>query len=156
VRVSATSRGCVIPDKPDVAFITLEYASGVIAHVELSWLAPSKLRRTTIVGSRQMIIYDDTSQEPVRIFDSGVSMDEPRSFGEYQLSYRTGDIVSPRMPAAEPLLLEMGDFCTAIRSGDAPRSSGRIGLEVVRVIEAVDRSLATGMRVDVDLAAPVG
>jgi predicted dehydrogenase len=151
VMVSATSRGCVIPDKPDVAFISLEYASGAIAHVELAWLAPSKLRRTTIVGSRQMIIYDDTSQEPVRLFDSGVQRDEPQSFGEYQLSYRTGDIVSPRVAAAEPLLLEMGDFCAAIRSGDAPRSSGRLGLEVVRVIEAVDRALATGDRVAVDL-----
>jgi predicted dehydrogenase len=155
IRVSATSRGCVIPSKPDVAFISLEYASGAIAHVELAWLAPSKLRRTTIVGSRQMIIYDDTSQEPVRIFDSGIQGDAPQSFGEYQLSYRTGDIVSPRVDAAEPLLLEMTDFCTAIRGGGVPRSSGQIGLEVVRVIEAVDRSLATGERVTVGLPVEV-
>ena len=72
IHVSAMSRGCVIPGTPDVAFINLEYGSGVIAHVELSWLAPSKLRRTTIVGSRKMVVYDDTSGEPVRIFDSGV------------------------------------------------------------------------------------
>jgi predicted dehydrogenase len=150
VRVSAASRGCVIPDKPDVAFITFEYASGAIAHVELSWLAPSKLRRTTIVGSQQMVIYDDTSHEPVRLFDAGVELETPRTFGEHQLSYRTGNIVSPRVPVAEPLLLEMQDFCAAIRTGDEPRSSGRLGIEVVRVIEAVDRALETGQPVEVD------
>ena len=148
VRVAAASRGCVIPDKPDVAFITLEYASGAIAHVELSWLAPSKLRRTTIVGSQQMVIYDDTSHESVRVFDAGVELETPRTFGEHQLSYRTGNIVSPRVPVAEPLLLEMEDFCAAIRTGDAPRSSGRLGVEVVRVIEAVDDALETGQPVE--------
>ena len=99
-----------------MAFINLEFPSGVIAHVELSWLAPSKLRRTTIVGSSQMIVYDDTSSEPVRVFDSGVVLPEPGSFGEYQLSYRTGSIVSHRVDASEPLLLEMQDFCAAIET----------------------------------------
>jgi predicted dehydrogenase len=144
IAVSAASRGCVIPGKPDVAFINLEFPSGVIAHVELSWLAPSKLRRTTIVGSSQMIVYDDTSSEPVRVFDSGVVFPDPGSFGEYQLSYRTGSIVSPRIDASEPLLLEMQDFCTAIQTGCSPRSSGQIGYDVVRVIEAVHASLDAG------------
>jgi predicted dehydrogenase len=144
IAVSAASRGCVIPGKPDVAFINLEFPSGVIAHVELSWLAPSKLRRTTIVGSSQMIVYDDTSSEPVRVFDSGVVFPEPGSFGEYQLSYRTGSIVSPRIDASEPLFLEMQDFCTAIQTGRSPRSSGQIGFDVVRVIEAVHASLDAG------------
>ena len=67
-----------------------------MAHVELSWLAPSKLRRTTIVGSRAMVVYDDTSNEPVRIFDSGVELPNPERFGEYRLSYRTG---ADRVPA---------------------------------------------------------
>ena len=75
--VTALSRGCVMPDTPDVAFIQLEYASGVIANVELAWLAPSKLRRTTIVGSQKMVVYDDTSAEPVRVFDSGVNLPDP-------------------------------------------------------------------------------
>jgi predicted dehydrogenase len=139
--VIATSRSCVIPSIPDVAFITLEFDSGAISHVELSWLAPSKLRRTTIVGSRKMLSYDDTSNEPVRVFDSGAVLRDPETFGEYNLSYRTGDIVSPHIPAAEPLLLEMGDFCDAIRLGAEPRSSAALGLEVVRMIEAVDLSL---------------
>jgi predicted dehydrogenase len=149
--VTALSRGCVIPSTPDVAFINLEFASGAIAHVELSWLAPSKLRRTTIVGSRKMVVYDDTSNEPVRVFDSGVMIPNPETFGEYKLSYRTGDIVSPHVGAAEPLHVELSDFANAIRGGAAPRSSSALGLEVVRIIEAVDDSLRlAGARVTVD------
>jgi predicted dehydrogenase len=148
--VSALCRSCVIPDTPDVAFINLEFPSGTVAHVELSWLAPSKLRRTTVVGSEKMIVYDDTSNEPVRVFDSGVSLPNPESFGEYKLSYRTGDIVSPHVRAAEPLYLEMQDFCEAIRTRGTPRSSREIGLEVVRIVEAVDASLQeNGARVEI-------
>jgi predicted dehydrogenase len=91
-----------------------------------------------------MIVYDDTSPEPVRVFDSGVQLKEPETFGEFQLSYRTGDILSPRIDAVEPLLLEMQDFCAAVRGLAAPRSSVEIGLDVMRVIEAVDRSLDRG------------
>jgi predicted dehydrogenase len=155
---TALSRGCVIPGIPDVAFINLEYGSGTVAHVELSWLAPSKLRRTTIVGSQKMIVYDDTGTEPVRIFDSGVSLPDPETFGEYRMTYRSGDILSPRVDAAEPLALELTDFATSIRHGESPRSSGQLGLEVVRMIEAVDASLAaSGARVELaplDLGAP--
>jgi predicted dehydrogenase len=140
--VSAVSRGCILPNTPDVAFIDLEFASGPLAHVELSWLAPSKLRRTTIVGSRKMVVYDDTSNEPVRIFDSGVMLPDPQTFGEYKLTYRTGSIVSPHLAPVEPLLLELRDFCTSITDGTEPRSSAALGLEVVRMIEAVDSSLA--------------
>src|SRR5919198_689893 len=148
--LAAMSRSCVFPDIPDVAFINLEYQSGAIAHVELSWLAPSKLRRTTVVGSDKMVVYDDVSTEPVRIFDSGVMLRDPQSFGEYQLSYRTGEIVSPAVQPVEPLQLEMGDFCNAIRGGGTPRSSPELGVEVVRMIEAVDTSLvSSGDRIPV-------
>lgn len=145
-RISAMSRGCVMPDTPDVAFINLEFPSGTLAHVELSWLAPSKLRRTAIIGSRKMVVYDDTSAEPVRIFDSGVALPNPETFGEFQLSYRTGDIVSPRVDPSEPLELQMADFCSAMREGLEPTSSARLGLDVVRMVEAVDRSLVEGGR----------
>ena len=121
--VSAVSRDCVIPGTPDVAFINLTYPSGTLAHIELAWLAPSKLRRTALVGSERMVVYDDTSPEPVRIFNSGASVRDPESFGEYQLSYRTGDIVSPRVEPVEPLLVQMQDFCRSIREGGVPRSS---------------------------------
>jgi predicted dehydrogenase len=151
---SALSRGCIIPTTPDIAFINLEFPSGTVAHVELSWLAPSKLRRTTIVGSRKMVVYDDTSSEPVRVFDSGACIPNPETFGEYKLTYRTGDIVSPHLEAAEPLFRELEDFCTAIQHGTVPRSSSELGLEVVRTIEAVDCSLrANGARIEVDAGA---
>jgi predicted dehydrogenase len=141
-RASAMSRGCILRDTPDIAFINLDYASGLLAHVELGWLAPSKLRRTAIVGSRKMVVYDDTSSEPVRLFDSGVVLPEPTSFGEYRLTYRSGDIVSPQIDPSEPLHAELLDFCDAIRTGSEPRSTARLGLEIVRVLEAVDASLA--------------
>jgi predicted dehydrogenase len=139
---SALSRSCVIPDTPDVAFVNLDFPSSTIANVELSWLAPSKLRRTTIIGSRKMVVYDDISSEPVRVFDSGVTLPDPTTFGEYTLTYRTGDIVSPRVEIAEPLQLEMADFCASIRDGTIPRSSADLGADVVRIVEAVETSLA--------------
>ncbi len=143
-RIGATGRGFVLPNIPDVAFINLEYESGIIGHVELSWLAPSKLRHTTIVCSEKMVVYDDTSNEPVRVFDSGVHLPDPGTFGEYRLTYRTGDIISPRVDASEPLSLELQDFCAAITTGSLPRSSALLGLEVVRMVEGAHSSLATG------------
>src|SRR3954453_6829881 len=154
---SALSRGCVIPSIADVAFITMGFPSGTVAHVELSWLAPSKLRRTTIVGSHKMVVYDDTSSEPVRVFDSGAVLPTPETFGEYKLTYRTGDIVSPRIEGAEPLYREMDDFRSAIVNGTTPASSRELGLEVVRIIEAVETSLdRNGAQVEVMSAeAPI-
>ena len=150
---AALSRSCVLPNVPDVCFINLTYGSGTIAHVELSWLAPSKLRRTAIVGSEKMVVYDDTSNEPVRIFDSGATIPDPETFGEYRLSYRTGTIVSPRVDATEPLSLELANFASAI-IGDQPLvSSPALGLDVIRTIEAVDRSLASG---GVPVSLPAG
>lgn len=140
--VSAMTRCCVFPDVPDVAFVNMRFPGGTIAHLELSWLSPSKLRRTTVIGSSKMVVYDDTSTEPVRIFDSGASLPDPESFGEYRLTYRTGDIVSPRVEATEPLALEVADFCAAILDGTELRSSPAIGLDVVRAIEAVEDSLS--------------
>src|SRR5262249_51371339 len=95
-------------------------------------------------------VYDDTSNEPVRVFDSGVMIPDPSTFGEYKLSYRTGDIVSPHISAEEPLSLELADFCRAIATGSTPESSVQLGVEVMKIIEAVDASLArTGSRVRV-------
>ncbi len=91
-----------------------------------------------------MVVYDDTSLEPVRVFDSGVQLADPTSFGSYHLSYRTGDIVSPRIEVAEPLFLEMQSFRDSIRTGLPSVSSSALAVEVVRIIEAVDRSFAAG------------
>jgi predicted dehydrogenase len=141
VEVSAMSRSCILPGVPDVAFVNMRFANEALAHLELSWLSPGKLRRTTIIGSSKMVVYDDTSPEPIRIFDSGASLRDFESFGEYQLSYRTGDILSPRIDPSEPLALEVADFCAAALDGTTPRASIAIGLDVIRWIEAVDESL---------------
>ena len=137
-QVISTGRACIDNGKEDVAFITCRFDSGTIAHIELSWLAPSKLRRTTVVGSKKMVVYDDCSNEPVRVYDAGVVPRDPETFGEY-LKYRTGDIVSPHIEAVEPMSLQIDDFCRAIRSGTAPCSSALLGLDVVRIIEAAER-----------------
>src|SRR3954454_22529290 len=129
------NRACIIPQTPDVAFINATFPSGALVHVQLSWLAPSKLRRTAIVGSRKMVVYDDTSAEPVRVFDSGADLPDPETFGEYQLTYRTGNIVSLKIDPSEPLALELADFCRAIRTGTEPVSSVELGLSVIQVIE---------------------
>jgi predicted dehydrogenase len=139
--ITALTRSCVLPNTPDVAFLNMRYESGTIAHLELSWLSPVKLRRTSLVGSEKMIVYDDTSNEPIRIFDSGAELPPPETFGEFRLSYRTGDIISPRVEPTEPLALEIADFCSAILNGTVPRATPEIGLEVVKTIEAVERSL---------------
>jgi predicted dehydrogenase len=144
--VSALSRSCVFPETPDVAFVNLRFGAGTIAHLELSWLSPVKLRRTSIVGSEKMVVYDDTSNEPIRIFDAGAELPAPESFGEFRLTYRTGDIVSPKIDAVEPLALEIDDFCAAILDRTETRSSPRLGYEVVRTVEAIERSLQSAGR----------
>jgi predicted dehydrogenase len=153
--VTAASRDCVGSGAPDVAFINLAFPSGTIAHVELAWLAPSKLRRTTVVGSEKMVVYDDASTEQVRIFDAGVEhLPNPETFGEYHLTYRTGDIVSPRIDPTEPLLLELRDFLSAVQTGASPRSHAELGLDVVQIVEAAHRSLdSSGASVSVELAS---
>jgi predicted dehydrogenase len=122
----------------------MRFPAGAIANVHLAWLAPTKLRQTVVVGSDKMVVYDDTSREPVRIHDSGVVLDDPESFGEYRLTYRTGSIVSPPIEATEPLALELADFALAVRGGGPPRSSASLGRDVVTIVEAVDESLASG------------
>ncbi|MBD3163361.1 MAG: gfo/Idh/MocA family oxidoreductase, partial [Candidatus Eisenbacteria bacterium] len=140
VEVLAAGKDFVQKGIPDVAFMFMRFASGAIAHVQVSWLAPSKLRRTTIVGDAKMLVYDDTEHlEQVKIFDKGVHFKDPDTFGEYQLSYRTGDIVSPKIESFEPLQAEVNDFLTAIIQNRPPRSDGQSGLRVVRVLEAAER-----------------
>ncbi|MGD0272570.1 MAG: hypothetical protein ABSB96_02405 [Gaiellaceae bacterium] len=90
-----------------------------------------------------MVVYDDASNEPVRVFDSGVGAPIPATFGEFRMTYGVGDIVSPNIEVAERLYLELADFCTAVRSGSEPLSSTRLGLDVVRLTEAVDTSIRT-------------
>jgi predicted dehydrogenase len=144
--VRAVGRDSIVKGIADVAFVTMTFASGIVANVELSWLAPSKLRRTVLVGSKCMAIYDDGAPEPVRLFDRGVVYRDPETFGEYHLSYRSGDVVSPKIDSYEPLGLELSDFVGAIRSGDRLEQHTAIARDVVRLVEAADQSLRAGGR----------
>ncbi|HQH22644.1 MAG TPA: Gfo/Idh/MocA family oxidoreductase [Thermoleophilia bacterium] len=140
--VYVTGRGCIVPEIPDVAFVNLRFPSGVVANVDIAWLSPVKLRRTVVVGSRRMALYDDTeSVEKVKIFDHGVDYKEPESFGEFHLSYRTGDIVAPRLDTVEPLFAEASHFIECVTTGRRPITDGRAGLQVVASLEAAERSL---------------
>ena len=125
---------------------TVTFAGGTTANVQISWLAPRKMREMVVVGSKRMVRYEDTSSdESVRIYDRGLdvsAVQAPATFGEYQLTYRSGDIVVPRIEAAEPLGLELADFANAIRTGEEPRSNSRLGLEIVRALEAAHLSMA--------------
>jgi predicted dehydrogenase len=139
--VQAMGRDSIVPGIPDVAFVNLRYPSGILANVELSWLSPSKLRRTVVVGSEKMVVYEDGSGEPVRIFDHGVVYRDPETFGEYQLSYRSGDILSPRVDSAEPIARQLDDFVQAIQTGSEPVANAEFARDVVRLAEAADASL---------------
>jgi predicted dehydrogenase len=144
VSVRAVGRDSIVPGVPDVAFVTLTYSSGLVANVELSWLAPSKLRRTVVVGSEKMVVYDEGTVEPVRVFNHGVVYRDPETFGEYHLSYRTGDILSPKLDSYEPLARELEDFTQAVRSHGTTVAGGRLARDVVRLTEAADESLRRG------------
>jgi predicted dehydrogenase len=144
--VRAIGRDSIVKGIPDVAFVTMTFASGIIANIELSWLAPSKLRRTVLVGSERMAIYDDGAPEPVRLFDQGVVYRDPETFGEYHLSYRSGDVISPKIESYEPLGLELDDFVGAIRAEETMEYHTAIARSVVRLVDAADRSLREGGR----------
>jgi len=128
----------------DVVFCYLRFPSGVLAHLHLSWLDPHKERRLTVVGSRRMATFDDMLLEgKLTIYDKGFDEDS-RSWGEYIT--RSGDTFSPRIPNVEPLRIECEHFIDCIRSGSTPRSDGDSGLRVVRVLEALQRSLEDRVR----------
>jgi predicted dehydrogenase len=144
--VQVTTTACTVFQEgvPETAFMTLTFASGTTANIQVSWLAPRKVRQMVVVGSKRMVQYDDTaSDEPIRVYDRGMDLqwDAPASFGEYQLTYRSGDVIIPRIDAHEPLGLEIADFARSIRTGTQPRSNAKLGLEIVSVIEAADASL---------------
>ena len=123
----------------DVVFCYLRFPSGIVAHLHLSWLDPHKERRLTVVGSKRMATFDDMLIEgKLTIYDKGFDEDT-RSWGEYIA--RSGDTYSPRIPNAEPLRLECEHFIECIRTGATPRSDGRSGVRVVRVLEQLQRSL---------------
>lgn len=151
IGVKATGRSFRSSGREDVVFLTFDFPSGAIAHSHMSWLAPVKLRRTTISGSQRMVVYDDTAgPEAVKVFNHGVDRTTPSSFGEFQLSYRQGDIWIPRLESAEPLRTEWEHFLTCIKSGDKPRSPGESGHAIVTIIETAERALTSGRREEIE------
>jgi len=146
LNVSARGRSYHDDNLEDVAFLTLEFPSGVLAHIQVSWLAPTKLRRTSVVGRNRMVVYDDLEPvEKVKVFDRGVER-QPTTFGEFQLTYRSGDILSPALDPAEPLRIEVQHFVECALAGREPITGARAAADVVRVIQAAERSLRNAGR----------
>ena len=146
VTVSTFAKSYIRPGIEDVAFLVLQYPRGIVAHIHVSWLDPCKIRRTTLVGSKKMLVYDDTSTlEKIRVYDKGVTI-QPHydTFGEFQLAYRFGDIVVPRINDVEPLKVECTHFLDCVRNGKRPKSDGMAGLSVVRIVERACESARMG------------
>jgi predicted dehydrogenase len=146
IKVIAQGAANVFKGKHDIAYLTLFFPDDIMAHVHVSWLDPRKVRRITVVGSRKMLIYDDVETlEKIKIYDKGVeALPYTETFGEFQCSYRYGDVVIPNIRFVEPLRLECQHFVECIENGTEPQSSGRVGLKVVRVLEEAERSLQNG------------
>ncbi len=147
VRVAAQGKSYLQPKIEDVVFMTMEFASGVLAHVQLSWLDPHKERKLTVVGAKKMVVFDDMEpREKLRVYDKGV--DRPPEYGSFgeSLAIREGDIFVPRIPAIEPLAAELSHFVRVARGTETPRPGAGAddGVRVVRVLEAASRSLASG------------
>ncbi len=144
-RVTAHGKSYLQPGVEDVVFMTMEFASGVMAHVQMSWLDPHKERRLTVVGSDKMVVFDDMQpREKLKIYDKGV--DRPPEYGSYgeSLAIREGDISIPRVPMVEPLKAELRHFVRVARGEETPRADAASGVTVVRILEAASRSLDKG------------
>jgi predicted dehydrogenase len=137
------------PGIPDLAFLVLEYENAV-AHVHISWLHPSKVRRMTVIGSQKMVVYDDVEGQIV-VHDAGIdrehvdrSFPDFETFGEFRLIQRVGDMHIPRVPVAEPLALQCRHFIDCITSGTEPITDFEDAARVVEVLEAASASHANG------------
>lgn len=143
----------------DVATTVMNFKNGLIAFIHNSWLDPNKIRKTTIVGSRKMLVYDDIEpQEKIKIYDKGVEVPPYYdTFAEFQLAYRYGDIYSPRIEDYEPLKKLSQHFIDCIQDGKTPHTDGRNGLRVVSVLEAAAKSLKqAGKAVSVQVGKNTG
>jgi len=145
VAVTAQGQAYLRPGVEDVVFAQLKFADGRIAHIHVSWFDPHKIRKVTLVGSDKMATFDDMeASEKIRIYDKGVSVAGSVVGYDQSLSIRMGDILIPKTPGGEPLRIECLHFLECVEKGTTPRSDGRDGLRVVRVLEAASRSLAAG------------
>ena len=154
VAVCAQGQAYLQPGVADVAFATVFFDGGALAHLHTSWLDPHKIRKVTVVGNRKMAVIDDgVGAEKVRLYDKGVGPATSESnYANYadSLAVRSGDIHIPRIDMQEPLRLECSHFIECLRTGKRPRTDGRNGLAVVRLLEAAQRSLEkNGRTVDI-------
>ena len=147
--ISAQGVAYIQKDIQDVSFLTMRYPSNVMAHVHVSWLHPLKTRAMVVVGSKKMLVYDDTSADAkIRIYDKGITrqsintnLGEFDTFAQFQLIHRAGDVLIPHFDFPEPILEEMKDLAQSIQTGSPPIADGYSGLRVVKVLESAQKSL---------------
>jgi predicted dehydrogenase len=143
VAVSATGHSH-LPDQPEyAAFLTVFFGAGMIAHINVNWLSPVKIRRTLVGGGNQMIVYDDLeTSEKIKLYDKGITVTEtPEDRRKLLIGYRTGDLWSPKVPETEALAVEADHFAACIRGEAEPLTGGEAGLQLVRVLEAANQSM---------------
>lgn len=143
--VSGIGANVIGNDHQDVGFLSLGYSSNIVGHIHVSWADAYKVREVVVVGSEKRIVFNDFNpSERVRVFEKGVALAEPEAstYGEFQLRVRDGDIISPRVDSSEPLKNECSEFLECLRFGTHPFSDAHTGSAVVRVMEAVDLSIA--------------
>src|SRR5205085_4261642 len=152
--VAATGISHLRGQPENVAYITLFFEGRQIAHIHVNWLAPVKVRQTLIGGSQKMIVYDDLEpSEKIKVYDKGVDMKARTSEDVYEMlvSYRSGDMWAPRLDATEGLRAEAMHFLDCIEKGETPLTDGRAGLQIVRLLEAAEKSLkARGQIVELE------
>jgi predicted dehydrogenase len=143
VAVSASGTNHFPGTPENLAYVTLFYGSGSIAHINVSWLAPVKVRQILVGGSKKMITYDDLEpSEKVKVYDKGVHLtDDPLQIHEMRVGYRTGDMWAPKLSMTEALRVEGEHFVDCVEHGATPRTDAELGLRVVQLIEAATRSM---------------
>jgi predicted dehydrogenase len=154
--VSATGVSHIPGEPENTAYVTLFFDGSIIAHLHVSWLAPVKVRRTLVGGSRRMIVYDDLEpSEKIKVYDKGVTLNGNSDNDVYRMlvSYRTGDMWAPHLDMTEALHTEMLHFTQCIEEGLCPLTDGQSGLEMIGILEAATQSLAQFGR-PVDLEGP--
>lgn len=138
--------GCVLGNgREDVGFISLGYPDDVIGNIHISWADPNKVREVVVVGSEMRIVFNDLdAQERVRVYNKGLVPvpDEAESYGEFHFLLRDGDIVSPMVKFGEPLKNQCSSFLECVQDGCCSFSNGETALEIVKVMEAIDQSMA--------------
>jgi predicted dehydrogenase len=155
VAVSAVGKSHISGSPANIAFMTLFFASNTIAHININWLAPVKIRRTVIGGTKRMVVYDDLEpSEKIRVYDKGITMtDDPEQVHRMLVGYRIGDMWAPNLDTAEALSVEVAHFVNCIRTGQRPITDGRVGLRVVEMLEAGSRSMSLRGQ-PIELASP--